>query len=455
MEPFAEETDRLVEQFTASVQFDKRLFRQDIAGSKAHAEMLARQGIISHDEAQTIIRGLDEILGEIESGVFVWQENLEDVHMNIEHALVEQTGEAGKKLHTARSRNDQVATDTRLYLRDEIDRIDALIQGLQMSLLSQAKCHPELIIPGYTHLQRAQPVLWAHHMLAYFEMFKRDRERLTDCRRRVNICPLGSAALAGTGLAIDREFVAKKLGFDGICANSMDAVADRDFIIEFLAAASLVMAHLSRLAEELILWSTIEFGFIDLPDAFCTGSSIMPQKKNPDIPELIRGKTGRLYGHLMAMFTVIKALPMTYNRDLQEDKEALFDAIDTVSASVEVMGAIVARLVPNEKRIAKVLDRGFLTATDLADYLVKKGLPFRQAHEVVGKIVAHCLARGQEIKDLGLDEFRAFSPLIEEEVSSVLTIEGSVGSRHSAGGTAPEQVAEAIKKAEETVRIQR
>ena len=445
---FTEGTDKLVERFTASIHFDKRLFRQDIAGSKAHARMLARQDIISQDEAETIIRGLDEILAEIESGIFVWNETLEDVHMNIENALVERTGEAGKKLHTARSRNDQVATDTRLYLRDAIDRIDALVRGLQASILSQAKRHPDLIIPGYTHLQRAQPVLWAHHMLAYLEMFKRDRERLFDCRKRVNICPLGSAALAGTGLAIDREFVARELGFDGVCANSMDAVADRDFIIEFLAAISLVMAHLSRLAEELILWSTIEFGFIDLPDAFCTGSSIMPQKKNPDIPELIRGKTGRVYGHLMAMFTTIKALPMTYNRDFQEDKEALFDAIDTVSASVEIMAVIVARLVPNERYITRILDKGFLTATDLADYLVKKGLPFRQAHEVVGKIVAHCLARGQEIREMKLDELKTFSNLIEEDVAYVLTIEGSVKSRRSIGGTGPERVAEAIKRAE-------
>jgi argininosuccinate lyase len=445
---FTEETDRLVEQFTASIQFDKRLYRQDIAGSKAHATMLARQGIISPEEGRAIVKGLDGILKDIEDGKFVWQEALEDVHMNIEQALAERIGEAGKKLHTARSRNDQVATDTRLYLRDETDRINGLLHVLQLALLSQAKRHSGLIMPGYTHLQRAQPVLWAHHMLAYFEMFKRDRWRLMDGRRRINICPLGSAALAGTGLPIDREFTAKELGFDGISANSMDAVADRDFAVEFLAALSLIMAHLSRLSEELILWSTVEFGFVELPDAFCTGSSIMPQKKNPDVPELIRGKTGRVYGHLMAMLTIIKGLPMTYNRDLQEDKEALFDAIDTVSASLGIMAAIVARMEPREGRIREVLDRGFLTATDLADYLVKKDLPFRNAHEVAGKIVARCLEAGKEIKDLGLDELKAFSPLIEEDIYAVLTIEGSLRSRRSAGGAAPEAVNDAIKLAE-------
>ncbi|MGB9712813.1 MAG: argininosuccinate lyase [Dissulfurimicrobium sp.] len=445
---FAEDTDKLVERFTASIHFDKRLYRQDIAGSKAHATMLVKQGIISPEEGMAIVRGLDEIQHDIEAGKFVWQEALEDVHMNIEQALVERIGDAGKKLHTARSRNDQVVTDTRLYLRDETDRISDLIHGLQLALLSQAKRHPELIIPGYTHLQRAQPVLWPHHMLAYYEMFKRDKERLADCRRRINICPLGSAALAGTGLPIDREFTANELGFDDISANSMDAVADRDFAVEFLAALSIIMAHLSRLSEELILWSTVEFGFIELPDAFCTGSSIMPQKKNPDVPELIRGKTGRVYGCLMAMLTLIKALPMTYNRDLQEDKEALFDAIDTVSASLEMMTAIISRLEPKKEHIGKVLEKGFLTATDLADYLVKKELPFRSAHEVAGRIVASCIETGRDIKDLSLDEFKAFSPLIEEDVYDVLTVEGSLRSRCSIGGTAPETVAEAVRRAE-------
>ncbi|MGQ9499260.1 MAG: argininosuccinate lyase [Dissulfurimicrobium sp.] len=451
---FAEDTDKLVEQFTASVQFDKRLYRQDIAGSKAHATMLARQGIISPEEGRAIVKGLDRILEDIENGKFVWQEALEDVHMNIEQSLVERIGDAGKKLHTARSRNDQIATDLRLYLRDETDRINGLLQGLQLALLSQAKRHSDLIMPGYTHLQRAQPVLWAHHMLAYFEMFKRDRWRLMDGRRRINICPLGSAALAGTSLPIDREFTSKELGFDSISANSMDAVADRDFVVEFLAALSLIMAHLSRLSEELILWSTVEFGFVELPDAFCTGSSIMPQKKNPDVPELIRGKTGRVYGHLMAMLTIIKALPMTYNRDLQEDKEALFDAIDTTSASLEIMTAIVARMEPKKERIRDVLDRGFLTATDLADYLVRKDLPFRKAHEVAGKIVARCIETGKEIRELSLDELKAFSPLIEEDIYAVLTIEGSLMSRRSAGGTAPEAVAEAIKLAEMEIEME-
>lgn len=445
---FVEETDRLVEQFTASVQFDKRLYKQDIAGSKAHATMLARQGIITPEEGRAIVAGLNDILKDIEDGKFAWQEALEDVHMNIEQALAERIGEAGKKLHTARSRNDQVVTDTRLYVRDETDRIIGLVRNLQIALLSQAKRHPKLIIPGYTHLQRAQPVLWAHHMLAYFEMFKRDRERLADARRRINICPLGSAALAGTGLPIDREFVANELGFDGVSANSMDAVADRDFVVEFLAALSLIMAHLSRLSEELILWSTVEFGFIELPDAFCTGSSIMPQKKNPDVPELIRGKTGRVYGHLMAMLTILKALPMTYNRDLQEDKELLFDAIDTTSASLKIMTAIVEKMEPREGRIKDILEKGFLTATDLADYLVKKDLPFRTAHEVAGKIVARCIETGREIRELGLGELKAFSPLIEEDIYNILTIEGSLRSRRSIGGTSPESVAKAIEQAE-------
>jgi len=445
---FQEATEKMLEEFSASVHYDRRLYRQDIAGSKVHARMLARQGIISDKDADAIIKGLGEIEEEIASGDFVWSHELEDVHMNIEQALVERIGEAGKRLHTARSRNDQVAADTRLYLREEIDRLDGLLSLLQEALLHQARAHGDLILPGYTHLQRAQPILWPHHMLAYFEMFRRDRDRLQDCRKRVNICPLGSAALAGTGFPIDRDYVAEELGFHGITANSLDAVSDRDFIVEFLATASIVMAHLSRLSEELILWTSAEFSFVDLPDSFCTGSSIMPQKKNPDVPELVRGKTGRVYGHLMSLLTVIKGLPLAYNRDLQEDKEALFDAVDTVCASVEIMAALVARLVPRKEHISRIVTQGFLTATDLADYLVKKGMPFRQAHSVVGKAVSQCISQGKELTDMSLEDLKAFSSLIDEDIFEVLSIEGSVGTRRCPGGTAPERVAEALARAE-------
>ena len=441
---FQQAADRLLEEFSASVHYDSRLYRQDIAGSKVHARMLARQGIISDEDAQAIVKGLAEIEEEIASGNFTWRPELEDVHMNIEQALVERIGEAGKRLHTARSRNDQVATDIRLYVREEIDRLDGLLVRLEEALLNQARAHQDLIIPGYTHLQRAQPVLWPHHMLAYFEMFKRDKERLRDCRKRVNICPLGSAALAGTGFPIDREYVAAELDFQGITANSLDAVSDRDFIVEFLATSSIIMAHLSRLSEELILWSTAEFSFIDLPEGFCTGSSIMPQKKNPDVPELVRGKTGRVFGHLMSLLTIIKGLPLAYNRDLQEDKEALFDAVDTVCASVEIMAVLVAGLVPRREHISKTVNQGFLTATDLADYLVKQGVPFREAHSIVGKAVCRCISEHKELTDLSLEELKAFSPLIQKDIFEVLSIKGSVESRQCPGGTAPERVAEVL-----------
>jgi argininosuccinate lyase len=448
---FQEATEKVLEEFSASVRYDRRLYRQDIAGSKVHARMLARQGIISDKDAEKIVSGLIEIEEEIASGKFNWSPKLEDVHMNIEQALVERIGEAGKRLHTARSRNDQVAADIRLYLREEIDRLDGLLSLLQEALLHQARAHQDLILPGYTHLQRAQPILWPHHMLAYFEMFNRDRDRLQDCRKRVNICPLGSAALAGTGFPIDREYVAEELGFHGITANSLDAVSDRDFIVEFLAASSIVMVHLSRLSEELILWTSAEFSFVDLPDSFCTGSSIMPQKKNPDVPELVRGKTGRVYGHLMSLLTVIKGLPLAYNRDLQEDKEALFDTVDTVCASVEIMAALVAKLVPRKEHISRIVTQGFLTATDLADYLVKRGMPFRQAHSVVGKAVSQCISQGKELTDLSLEDLKAFSSLIDKDIFETLSIEGSVGTRRCPGGTAPERVAEALAKAEKEV----
>ncbi|MEF3167908.1 MAG: argininosuccinate lyase [Deltaproteobacteria bacterium] len=445
---FREETAHIVERFTSSVHFDRRLAPYDIAGSLAHARMLFKQGIITRDERDAIVSGLEGIRDEISAGSFVWREDLEDVHMNIEHALVERIGEAGKKLHTARSRNDQVATDARLYVRDEIDRINGLLGRLQKALVHQARSHADLVIPGYTHLQRAQPVLWAHHMLAYFEMFRRDRERLVDCRKRVNICPLGSSALAGTGFPLDREFVARELGFDGISANSMDAVGDRDFMIEFAGALAIVMIHLSRLSEELVLWSTSEFSFVELPDAFCTGSSIMPQKKNPDVPELVRGKTGRVLGHLMALLTLVKGLPLAYNRDLQEDKEAIFDAIDTAASSVEVMAALVEKMRPVEDRIREALRCGFLTATDLADYLVRKEVPFRTAHSIVGKAVAWCMDNGRELDELSLEELRRFSPLIGEDVFSYIAVEGSVRSRKVPGGTAPEAVRTALEAAE-------
>jgi len=449
---FQEATEKLVEKFSASEHFDRRLCFHDIQGSIAHAAMLARQGIIPHEDADAIRQGLEEIRAEIESGSFQWRPELEDVHMNIERVLSEKVGDAGKRLHTARSRNDQVATDTRLYVREEIDGIDALLHTLQKSLLYQAKSYRDLIIPGFTHLQHAQPVLWSHHWLAYFQMFLRDRERLSDCRSRVNICPLGSAALAGTGFPIDRQWVARELGFSDISHNSLDAVGDRDFIIEFLADLSMIMMHLSRLSEELVLWASSEFGFVDLPDGYCTGSSIMPQKKNPDVPELVRGKTGRVYGHLISLLTLMKGLPLAYNRDLQEDKEALFDAVDTVKLSVEVMAGLIARIKPRPERLKHVVNTGFLTATDLADYLVGKGLPFREAHEVVGKAVAQCIDRGVELTDLSPEELSGLHPSIGQDVVEILTPEGSVEARNCPGGTGSRAVAQAMEQAEEWLK---
>ncbi|MBA2848155.1 argininosuccinate lyase [Thermosulfuriphilus ammonigenes] len=444
---FKEKTARSVEEFTVSVEFDSRLAYWDILGSKVHARMLARQGIISEEDAQKIIEGLEKIWREIESGRFRWRSELEDVHMNIEAALIELIGPAGARLHTARSRNDQVATDVRLYLRDEIDDLCRRLQGLQQALVDKAEENIQVIMPGFTHLQHAQPILFAHHLMAYFEMFQRDRERLADCRRRLNYCPLGSAALAGTGFPVDRHFVARELGFTAPCANSLDAVSDRDFIIEFLGAAALIMMHLSRLSEELILWMSSEFAFVDLPDAYCTGSSIMPQKKNPDVPELIRGKSGRVFGHLLSLLTTMKALPLAYNRDMQEDKEPLFDTVDTVKTAVAIMGEIVAHLKPRPERMREVCEEGFLTATDLADYLVEKGLAFREAHAVAGRVVAYALERGRRLWELSLEELRRFSELIDEDLLERLSIEGSVARRNSFGGTAPERVKEAIASA--------
>jgi len=444
---FQQATEELVEDFTESVRYDKRLYRHDIKGSIAHARMLGEKGIIARQDSELIIDGLNKILEQIEKGEFTWKKELEDVHMNIEKALTDLIGPAGGRLHTARSRNDQVATDFRLYIRDEILKIDSLIQKLQEAFVLQAERHFGLVMPGFTHLQKAQPILYSHHMLAYFEMFKRDRLRLKDCLSRVNICPLGSAALAGTSYPIDRQMTAKELGFEAVSQNSMDAVSDRDFALEFLFCLSVIMMHLSRLSEELILWMSSEFSYVELPDAYCTGSSIMPQKKNPDVPELVRGKTGRVYGSLMALLTTLKGLPLTYNRDLQEDKEQLFDAADTTASSLAVMAGLIMNMQPNSAKMSKDTETGFLTATDLADYLVKKGLPFRQAHEVVGKAVAQCLSKGKELQALGIDELKRLHPLIEDDVLDVLSVEGSVASRKCFGGTGHQPVQEALDAA--------
>ncbi len=445
---FSQQTAASVEAFTASIHYDARLYRHDINGSRAHARMLVRQGLISAAEGDLIQQGLGEIEAEIDAGRFVFRPELEDIHMNIEKSLVEKIGAAGERLHTARSRNDQIALDIRLYLREESERLIALLTDLQRAFVRLARRYQSTIMPGYTHMQRAQPVLVAHHLLAYVEQFGRDRERLGDGLKRINVMPLGSAALAGTGLPIDREFVARELGFPTISANSMDSVADRDFAIEFLAACTLIQLHLSRLSEELVLWTTEEFSFVRLADSFCTGSSIMPQKKNPDIPELIRGKTGRVTGNLMSLITLVKGLPMAYNRDLQEDKEPIFDTVDTVSASVAIMAELLEHLEFNEERLLKATLGGYMTATDLADYLVKKGVPFRQAHAIVGRTVAYGLASGKELVEMSLAELKEFSPLIAEDVFQVLSVEGSVHSRVSAGGTSGARVAEALARAE-------
>jgi len=450
---FAEKTAASVEAFTASIHYDARLFRHDIAGSRAHAKMLAHQGLITAAERDQILTGLAEIEAEIEAGTFLFRAELEDIHMNIEKTLVEKIGPAGAKLHTARSRNDQVALDIRLYLREESGRLIELLTDLQKALVRQARENLGAIMPGYTHLQRAQPVLVAHHLLAYYEMFGRDKERLTDGLKRINVLPLGAAALAGTGLPIDRDFVARELGFPAVTANSMDTVGDRDFAVEFLAAASLIQLHLSRLAEELVLWSSEEFRFVRLADAYCTGSSIMPQKKNPDIPELIRGKSGRVVGNLMALITILKGLPLTYNRDLQEDKEPIFDTVDTVSHSVSIAAELMANLSFNRERLLDCTHGGYMTATDLADYLVQKNIPFREAHAIVGRTVAYCIEQGKELPELTIAELRRFSETIDEDVFPLLTVPGSVASRRSAGGTGLDRVSEALALAEHTLGL--
>ena len=444
---FSEAVDELVKRYTASVDFDKRLAIADITGSLAHARMLARQGIIAAADLAAIESGMAQITGEVERNEFVWSVDDEDVHLNIEKRLTALVGDAGKRLHTGRSRNDQVATDIRLYLRGEIDRLCSLLRGVQRSLLEIAERNAATIMPGFTHLQVAQPVTFGHHMLAYFEMFDRDYSRLVDCRKRMNRLPLGSAALAGTSYPIDRESVARDLGFDGVCENSLDAVSDRDFAIEFTGACSLAMVHISRLSEELILWMSPRFGFITLADRFCTGSSIMPQKKNPDVPELARGKTGRVLGHLVGLMTLMKGQPLAYNKDNQEDKEPLFDTIDTLGDTLTIFADMIGSIQVKPERMRAAALEGFSTATDLADYLVKKGLPFRDAHEAVARAVRHAEGRGVDLADLTLKEMRDFSPLVDADIGEVLTLEGSTASRNHVGGTAPAQVLQAIARA--------
>ena len=446
---FKESTNKLVEEFTESVSYDKRLAPYDIAGSVAHVKMLEKQGILSQEEADRIVKALNEVLQEIEKGEFEWKKELEDVHMNIEKRLIEKVGAVGGKLHTGRSRNDQVATDVRLYVRKEILEILELLKELRRAFFKQAQENLGVIMPGYTHLQIAQPVLYSHHMLAYYQMFKRDAERFEDTLKRVNVSPLGSAALAGTSYPLDREFTAKLLGFSTVTRNSMDAVSDRDFVAETIFNCAMVMAHLSRLSEELILWSSQEFDFIELPDAFCTGSSIMPQKKNPDVSELTRGKTGRVYGDLVAILTIIKGLPLSYNRDLQEDKEPLFDAIDTVKACLKVNALIVEGMKPKRRRMEEQARKGFSLATDLADYLAKRGVPFREAHRIVGELVAYCLDKGKRLEELSLEEFKKFSDKFDSDVLELMSLEGSVNSRNVVGGTATEQVKAEIERIRE------
>jgi argininosuccinate lyase len=449
---FSEPMSELVQRYTASVGFDRRLWRADIEGSLAHAAMLAAQGVISAADLAAIRDGLAQIRAEIESGRFDWKLELEDVHLNIEARLTQLVGDAGKRLHTGRSRNDQVATDVRLWLRDEIDDIRALLMALQRALLGVAEANVDVILPGFTHLQVAQPVSFAHHLLAYVEMFARDAERMADVRRRVNRLPLGSAALAGTSYPLDRELVARTLGMvddDGnpaVCRNSLDAVSDRDFAIEFTAAASLVMVHVSRLSEELILWMSQNFGFIDLPDRFCTGSSIMPQKKNPDVPELARGKTGRVVGHLMALLTLMKGQPLAYNKDNQEDKEPLFDTVDTLKDTLRIFAEMAAGIVVKPEAMERAARLGYATATDLADYLVNKGLPFRDAHETVAHAVKAAMAQGKDLSELPLATLQGFHAAIGEDVFTVLTLRGSLQARRVLGGTAPEQVRAQIEQ---------
>ncbi|HHV06820.1 MAG TPA: argininosuccinate lyase [Firmicutes bacterium] len=437
---FRKHTAAEVEEFNSSIQYDHRLWEEDIAGSLAHVKMLASVGVLSAAEADAICQGLKEIHGEIERGEFAFSPEFEDIHMHIEHRLIEKIGPVGGKVHTARSRNDQVALDTHLYVRKQVDEILNLITTLQQELVKKAEANLDVVMPGYTHLQHAQPVLLAHHFLAYVHMLERDRERFLGCRERADMMPLGAGALAGTSFPIDRQQVANELGFAAIYANSLDAVSDRDYILEFLSSAAICLMHLSRLAEELILWSSQEFGFVELDDAYSTGSSIMPQKKNPDVPELVRGKAGRVAGHLMALLMTMKGLPLAYNKDMQEDKEALFDTVDTLTACLSIFAGLIATLKVNRDRMRQAIRGDFSTATDLADYLAKRGLPFREAHAVIGRLVQLCLDQDKILEDLTLEDLQQASPLFESDALKVLTPEAVVAARISYGGTAPEQV---------------
>ena len=448
---FKKDTNRVVVNYTASIPFDHRLYRHDIAGSIAHARMLAKQGIISEKEAELIIMGLVSIREEIEKGKFQFKVELEDIHMNIEAHLIDKIGEVGGKLHTARSRNDQVALDLRLFCKEAIVETTNGLRELQSALLDVAEANKDVIMPGYTHLQRAQPVLLAHHLLAYFEMLERDVNRFKDCFQRTNVMPLGSGALAGVPYPTDRSFLAQQLGFDQVSQNSIDAVSDRDFVIEYQAAASITMMHLSRMAEEFVLWSSEEFGFIEIDDAYATGSSIMPQKKNPDVAELARGKTGRVYGNLLGILATLKALPLSYNRDLQEDKEGLFDTVDTLLATLEVFAGMVKTLTVNSERAYQAAARGYSTATDLADYLVKRGMPFRQAHGVVGKLVSYANDQGKDLGQLDIGEYQQFSDLFGADVREI-SVETSVAARNVVGGTAPEQVQAQLSRARSAIK---
>jgi len=449
---FTEPTDAFVEAFTASVQFDQRMYREDIEGSRAHARMLTKIGVLSDADLQSLLKGLEQIEQEITAGDFNWSIAREDVHMNIEARLTELVGDAGKRLHTGRSRNDQVATDIRLYLREQIGFAISEIRRLQAGLLDLAEREASTIMPGFTHLQVAQPVTFGHHLLAWFENMQRDASRLEDCARRLNVLPLGAAALAGTTYPIDRQFTAELLHFDDVCRNSLDAVSDRDFAIEFCADAAILMTHLSRFSEELVLWSSAQFNFINLPDRFCTGSSIMPQKKNPDVPELVRGKTGRVNGHLISLLTLMKSQPLAYNKDNQEDKEPLFDTIDTILGSLRAFADMIPAIEAKKDNMYNAAKQGFSTATDLADYLVVKGLPFRDAHEVVGKTVAYGVETSKDLSEMSLQELQQFSDIIEAGVFDVLTLEGSVAARNHIGGTAPEQVLKAVADGRERIK---
>jgi len=437
--------------YLASIPFDQRLYRQDIEGSIAHVRMLAKQGIIDGREAETIIKGLNSIRDEIEQGKFKFKTELEDIHMNIEAGLFEKIGDVAGKLHTARSRNDQIALDMRLFVKEEILKTIDKIKALQSSLVELAEANKSVIMPGYTHLQQAQPVLLAHHLLAYFEMFERDKERFHDCLKRTNVLPLGSGALAGVPYTLDREFVARELGFSKVSANSLDAVSDRDFIVEYAAVAAIIMMHLSRLSEELILWSSSEFGFIEIGEAFTTGSSIMPQKKNPDVAELARGKTGRVYGNLIGIITTMKSLPLAYNRDMQEDKEGFFGTVDTLHSSLEVFAKMTKTIKVNTERISQAMKTDYILATDLADYLAKKGMAFREAHGVVARLSKYAASNGKNFRELDLKEYREFSPLFGEDVYKI-TLESSVAARNVVGGTSPQQVEKALMRAKKLIK---